>query len=84
MAHKVLGLTLNLLGNPCEALMQDTPGLARSKTAFLWGTQPSRVFPQAGGFGHIASRARGPFLVRKLLHDSLTADSPPRPINSLF
>jgi len=84
MARKVLGLTMNLLGNPCEAHMQDTPALARAKTAFLWGTKPSRVFPQAGGFGHIAARARGPFLVQKLLSDQFHADTPPRPINSLF
>ena len=69
----------------CACINVHYIGLARSKSSFQsFGTRPSRMHAEAGGFDHMSERARGQFLVRKELHDQFQIDTPPRPTHSLL
>ena len=84
MAKKVMSLTVNLIGNPCDPYLLDTPGMSRSKSAFQFGIKPSHIHPEAGGYGHLADRARNQYLIRKEIHDNFTSNISTIPIHSLF
>ncbi len=68
LAQKICDLTVNMVGNKCDAYVFDTPGLSRSKNTVMFGLHANPHDAHNQGFSHISQRARGNFLVRKELN----------------
>jgi hypothetical protein len=81
-AKKICGLTVNMIGNKCDAYVFDTPGLSRSKNTLMFGLQANSHDSHNQGFSHISQRSRGNFLVRKKLNEEYRKHYPLEAINS--
>lgn len=80
---KVYDLSINLIGNKCDPYLLETPGMARAKSNFLFGTQPNRADPANAGYSHITQASRGHFLARKELDNHHRTYLPLQPFNSI-
>jgi Ran GTPase-activating protein (RanGAP) involved in mRNA processing and transport len=66
MARKVTTLTANIVGNPCDAFLLDTPGMSRSKLSFRFNTHhPGYGDKYNDGFSHISQPARKHYFERQ-------------------
>lgn len=81
--RKLYELTVNLVGNPCDPYLLDTPGMTRAKSNFLFGIQQNINDPLNSGYTHIPYRARGGFLARKKMDDIYRASNPTYVINNI-
>lgn len=82
-ATKVFELNINMVGNKCPAYALETPGLARSKITFRFGTQPNPQDSSLLGYAHISDRVRGRFMASKALDDQFRAAFPEQTIHTL-
>ena len=80
---KVTDLSVNLIGNKCDPYMLETPGLARAKSNFLFGTQPNTADPANHGYTHIPHCSRGHFMARKEIDNHYREHLPSHPINTV-
>lgn len=81
---KVNSLTINFVGNKFEdPYMISTPGLARSKLNFLFGTQSNPEDVRNGGYSHISHISRGHFLARKELDNQYKLINPNSILNKI-
>jgi Ran GTPase-activating protein (RanGAP) involved in mRNA processing and transport len=80
---KVYPLHVNLIGNKCDPYLLETPGMARSKLHFLFGTQANREDASSCGYSHIDSRVRGKFIMQKQLDELYRKSFPVQPINHI-
>lgn len=80
---KVTDLSINLIGNKCDPYMLETPGLARAKSNFLFGTHPNSADPANHGYSHISHCSRGHFLARKEIDNHYREHLPLNPINTI-
>ena len=81
---KVSSLTINFMGNNFEdPYMISTPGLARSKLNFLFGTQSNPDDVRNGGYSHISHISRGHFLARKELDNQYKLINPNTSLNKI-
>lgn len=69
MEKKIYPLHVNLIGNKCDPYLLETPGMARSKVHFFFGTHVNRDNDSLGGYAHMENRVRGKFVVQKQLDE---------------
>jgi Ran GTPase-activating protein (RanGAP) involved in mRNA processing and transport len=75
---KLNNLTVNLVGNECDRLLLDTPGLARAKSTNIFR---SNQHSSISSYDHISLQARSGFLARLKLDNEAYARKPTAKIN---
>lgn len=80
---KLTDLSINLVGNKCDAYMLETPGMSRAKSNFLFGVQPNSSDPANHGYSHIPHCSRGHFMARKELDNQYRSFVPLKALNTI-
>ena len=71
--RKLCALTVNLIGNRCDAYSMDLPGLSRSKINFRFGVMPGGGDDAHDGYSHVQQVSRKHFFLRQAAYtDKLT------------
>jgi Ran GTPase-activating protein (RanGAP) involved in mRNA processing and transport len=75
--RKLCALSVNLIGNRCDAYALDLPGMSRAKGQFRYGVRPAAGDDANEGYSHVPQVSRKHFFLRQAAYtDKLTQSVP--------
>lgn len=77
LERKLCALSVNLIGNRCDAYSMDLPGMSRAKGQFRFGVKPGGGDGLNDGYSHVPQVSRKHFFLRQAAYtDKLTQSVP--------